>query len=325
MPHGLSELLLRLYRLAREVDAPVFKERAFALIKEYLPFESGLWGAMTVFAPDRTHVHWVFLDHQSMEMIENWQKYSARDPSHAEAVAADGHAIIVNLSNPKEAAGYHPKLIEHGHTYDICHSLSMVTHDPVLNLRNAISFYRGWAGKKYSEAERRFADELMPHLIEAWNVCAVRHVHAAADADPALARAVTDRAGSVHNAESGFTDLVRAEFPDWTGPVLPAGLVGPRTGPYEETFRGREIVVNTLRVLDDGMRVVGIRRLNAGSRLTPRELTVAREFATGRTYTAIAERLGVAPKTVRNQLQSVYEKLGVNTKVALVKRLEAER
>lgn len=325
MPHGLSELLLRLYRLAREVDAPAFKERAFALIKEYLPFESGLWGAMTVFAPDRTQVHWVFLDHQPMEMIENWQKYSARDPSHAEAVAADGHAIIVNLSNPKEAAGYHPKLIEHGHTYDICHSLSMVTHDPVLNLRNAISFYRGWAGKKYSESERRFADDLMPHLIEAWNLCAVRHVHAAADSDPAVARAVTDRAGSVHNAESGFTALVRAEFPDWTGPVLPAGLVGPRSGPHDETFRGREIVVNTLRVLDDGMRVVGIRRLNAGSRLTPRELTVAREFAMGRTYTEIAEHLGVAPKTVRNQLQSVYTKLDVKSKVALAKRLEAER
>ena len=52
--------------------------------------------------------------------------------------------------------------------------------------------------------------------------------------------------------------------------------------------------------------------------------TVAREFATGRTYTEITGRLGVAPKTVRNQLQSVYGKLGVKSKVALVKRLAAE-
>lgn len=320
MPHELSDLLLRLYRLAREADAPTFKEQAFALVKEYLPFESGLWGAMTVFAPDRTHVHWVFLDHQTMEMIENWQKYSARDPSHAEAVAADGHAIIVNLSNAREAAGYHPKLIEHGHAYDICHSLSMVTHDPVLNLRNAISFYRGWAGKKYSESERRFADALMPHLIEAWNICAMRFVTGAPSDEDVTARAVTDRAGSIHNAEPGFTDLVRVEFPDWTGPALPRECAG--TG---GVYRGREIVLIPLRTLDDGMRLLGIRRINAGSLLTPRELTVAREFATGRTYTEIAGRLGVAPKTVRNQLQSVYGKLGVKTKVALAKRLEAER
>jgi DNA-binding CsgD family transcriptional regulator len=324
MPHGLSDLLLRLYRLAREGQAPVFKEQAFALVKQYLPFESGLWGAMTVFAPDRTHVHWVFLDRQSMAMIENWQKYSAHDPSHAEAIAALGRTIIVNLSSPKEAARYHPKLIEHAHTYDICHSLSMVTHDPVLNLRNAISFYRGWSGKKYTEAERRFADELMPHLMEAWNICAIRYVHAGDEAEATIARAVTDRAGSIHNVEHGFTDLVRAEFPDWTGPVLPAAFVGAHAGLHDETFRGREIVVNTLRLMDDGMRVLGIRRLNAGSKLTPRELTVAREFASGRTYTEIAGHLGVAPKTVRNQLQSVYAKLGVKTKLALVKRLQSE-
>ncbi len=325
MPHELSDLLLRLYRLAREADASGFKEQAFALVKEYLPFESGLWGAMTVLAPDRTHVHWVYLDHQTMEMIENWQKYSARDPSHAEAVAADGHAIIVNLSNPKEAAGYHPKLIEHGHAYDICHSLSMVTHDPVLNLRNAISFYRGWAGKKYSESERRFADALMPHLIEAWNTCAMRFVTSAPNDEDVTARAVTDRGGSIHNAEPGFTDLIRVEFPEWTGPVLPQQCIRGTAGPGDGAFRGREIVLIPLRRLADGMRLVGIRRLNAGSLLTPRELTVAREFAAGRTYTEIANGLGSAPKTVRNQLQSVYAKLGVKTKVALVKRLEAER
>jgi DNA-binding CsgD family transcriptional regulator len=324
MPHGLSDLLLQLYRLAREGQAPAFKEQAFALVKQYLPFESGLWGAMTVFSPDRTHVHWVFLDRQPMEMIENWQKYSAHDPSHSDAIQALGHTIIVNLSSSKEAVRYHPKLIEHGHTYDICHSLSMVTHDPILSLRNAISFFRGWSGKRYTEAERRFADELMPHLMEAWNICAIRYVHSGSDSETAVARAVTDRAGSIHNAEQGFTDLVRAEFPEWTGPVLPAACIGARTGQHEETFRGREVVVTTLRMMDDGMRVLGIRRLNAGSKLTPRELTVAREFASGCTYLEIAQRLGVAPKTVRNQLQSAYAKLGVRSKLALVTRLQSE-
>ncbi len=323
-PHGLSDLLLRLYRLARAEDAPLFKQQAFALIKEYLPFDSGLWGAMTVFSPDRTDVHWVYLDRQSMEMIENWQKYSAHDASHADAIAVLGRTIIINLSSRKEAVRYHPKLIEHGHTYDICHSLSTVTHDPVLNLRNAISFYRGWSGKRFTEAERRFSEELVPHLTEAWNICAVRYVHAGTESEGVPARAVTDRGGSIHNAEPGFTDLVRTEFPEWSGPLLPAALAGGRTGANDETFRGREIVVRTLRLMDDGMRVVGIERLHAGSKLTPRELTVARQFAAGRTYAEIAAGLGSAPKTVRNQLQSVYAKLGVTSKLSLVKRLQDE-
>ena len=49
---------------------------------------------------------------------------------------------------------------------------------------------------------------------------------------------------------------------------------------------------------------------------------VAQEFVTGRTYAEIACRLGVAAKTVRNQLQSIYAKLGVKNKVALLKRLD---
>src|SRR4051794_8064492 len=103
MPHALGELLLRLYRLTREADAPEFKTQAFTLIREYVPFESGLWGAMAVPSPDQTHVHWVHLDNQTMEMIANWHKYSAHDASHEDAIEVFGRAINVNLKVKRQA------------------------------------------------------------------------------------------------------------------------------------------------------------------------------------------------------------------------------
>ena len=48
---------------------------------------------------------------------------------------------------------------------------------------------------------------------------------------------------------------------------------------------------------------------------------MAREYAAGRTYKEIAHAFGVAPATVRNQLQSAYGKLGVDSKIALAKCL----
>ncbi len=40
------------------------------------------------------------------------------------------------------------------------------------------------------------------------------------------------------------------------------------------------------------------------------------------THKQIAASLGTSPETVRSQLQNVYAKLGVGTKVDLAKRLE---
>ncbi len=58
-------------------------------------------------------------------------------------------------------------------------------------------------------------------------------------------------------------------------------------------------------------------------RLSLRESEIARAFAAGETYQAIAERLCLAPSTVRTHLTTVYRKLGVSSKLDLHKYFEA--
>jgi TolB-like protein/Flp pilus assembly protein TadD len=58
--------------------------------------------------------------------------------------------------------------------------------------------------------------------------------------------------------------------------------------------------------------------------LSAREREIADAYSAGESYSQIAERLCIAPSTVRTHLNTVYRKLGVSSKLALHKTLAAE-
>ncbi len=57
-------------------------------------------------------------------------------------------------------------------------------------------------------------------------------------------------------------------------------------------------------------------------RLSPRELEIARAYAGGDNYHRIADRLCIAPSTVRTHLAAIYRKLEVSSKIELLRILE---
>lgn len=59
--------------------------------------------------------------------------------------------------------------------------------------------------------------------------------------------------------------------------------------------------------------------------LSPREIEIASAYAQGDTYQAIAERLCIAPSTVRTHLAAIYRKLEVSSKLELHARLGGEQ
>jgi len=56
-------------------------------------------------------------------------------------------------------------------------------------------------------------------------------------------------------------------------------------------------------------------------RLTPREREIVESLLTGRTNKAIAREFGVTEQTIKNQLTTLFKKLGVGGRVELVTRV----
>src|SRR5262249_1445180 len=126
--------------------------------------------------------------------------------------------------------------------------------------------------------------------------------------------------GVIHNAEAGLAALFRREVPNWQGPAVPPGLVEALQQNASQ-FRGKAIVASVLRQLPDRRLHIPVRERAPLHPPTKRETTVAREFASGKTYKEIAKTLKTSPATVRSQIQTIYLKLGVSTKIDLARHV----
>jgi DNA-binding CsgD family transcriptional regulator len=135
------------------------------------------------------------------------------------------------------------------------------------------------------------------------------------------ARAVVDRYGVLYNVEPAFPALLRRELPAWEGPGLPAELL-PALERRDSEHRSGQLVLTIVRELTEQMFLVSVRARAPIDALSPRELMVAREFASGKTHKEIAKLFGTSPTTVRTQLRVIYTKLDVRTKVDLVREVQ---
>ncbi|MEZ5797547.1 MAG: LuxR C-terminal-related transcriptional regulator [Paracoccaceae bacterium] len=109
-------------------------------------------------------------------------------------------------------------------------------------------------------------------------------------------------------------------WPRWTGDHLPEQLVRLIAEPGTHILPDRDLVVTVEtapRFQGMGLRRLVLRRLHRFDLLTSREREVARELAVGKSAKEVARLLGLAPATVRNQTQSIYQKLQVDNRAAL--------
>jgi DNA-binding CsgD family transcriptional regulator len=320
---ALDEVLLTLYRLARGTPPPAFKDRALAAVRAHLPFDAAGWGTFAI-TRQGARVHSVHLLDLPMAMMADYEAVKQHDTLSVKALAEPGKTINVSIDATDWVL--HPDMVAHVRKWGLDHSLGTVFMDPALNLCNALSFYRGPGRPAFTAQEQRFKQRLMVHLVEAWNQNALRYVDRPEDSvdQDARAWALVDKEGMIYNGDPGLSALLGREFMGWVGPCLPTPMVdGLRCNP-PQAYLGQHLVAGAVRVLADGLRLVRVRPLAPADRLSARERTVARQFADGRTHKEIAQALGVTPSTVRNQLQSAYQKLNVSSKVELIRALPSE-
>ncbi|HTO07954.1 MAG TPA: LuxR C-terminal-related transcriptional regulator [Myxococcota bacterium] len=317
IPH--DHLVLELYRLTQVVPPPEFCDGALCLMKAALPFDSALWASFAP-TPAGPQGQWSHLHEIPAAMLEEYERVKQHDVVNQKLISGPGHTANVDLEQAASVA--HPDIVAHARRWRMEHTLATALLEPALGLFSLLSLYRAHRSRPFSEAERQLKEVLMPHLVAAWHMNAIHFLAAPPGPGRSLprARARIDRFGHIYNAEPGLAALLRREYQHWQGPSLPKALLTALAGSGEHN--GEQLVTSLVRALEDGTFVVCVRPRARADGLSQRELEVARAFASGLSHKEIAESLGTSPATVRSQIRAAYEKLGISSKVELLRQVD---
>lgn len=308
----LSALLLDLYRYARELPLAEFQEQALARLRAHLSFDSAWWG---VSAPNR-NIHSSF-PYRLPDHYETFYRESVSETDTLAQATLDcpGTAVYFTPVDMGHSPGLNRLAGRFGIRQALCASLTL----PTLNLITFLSLYRHESAPPFVEEERAFLELVVPHMWATWssNWTSNWIVPGSAGAQSSVSHAIADQCGTLHRAEPQFLELMRMEWPQWEGPILPAELQSQlRT---RGRYGGRVTTLQHTPVR--GLTLLEIRMRSVLESLTPRELAVAAAFGEGQSHKAIASRFGLSPATVRHYLRTIYAKTNVSNKAELANLL----
>ncbi|WP_233168161.1 helix-turn-helix transcriptional regulator [Xylophilus sp. ASV27] len=313
-----SHLLLRLYRLSHEQPVDRFQDEALELLKHVLPFDSAMWGSATMTAGG-IDVHTIHLHRQPAEMLMAYEEIKHLDT-----------AAQVVVLRPSETRAFDARawfngrhqraLLDYGRRFEQSHFFIGSMQNPATRFGRWLSLFRASPDAHGTEGERQLLATLMPHIQQALELNRLTHLNQLVHAPGAarLGSALADPRGMLHHMDAVFERALRTEWPCWAGSRLPEPVMAAAQR-GEPRLLARSLVI-TLHA-QHGLLWLRARPRCAADALSPREDTVARLLALGLTHKQIAARLQRSPATVRNQIQSVYDKLGVSNVAAMADAL----
>lgn len=325
VPRPVQEAVSEIYRGVLREPLPGFKETTLRRAGALIPFASAVWGSgvhssnemLSLSAVDRP-IDWL------LTYAAHWQ---GQDFLRAAAVARPGAALRNEDVMPPPADFRQTAIYrEFSSPGGVEHGMMIVEHNAITDLAEIICLFRSDPAAPFRDDEKALLEHLAPHMVAAWRQAQLAHHYRAAVSGAGIglsgqeSYAVLDDNGLVHAAGEDFCLALRDVSPTWRGPRFPPVL--------DDLVRGGRsaLVVGdyefTARRANDRRLFAVTKRVGAFG-LTPAETRVARLYVEGLAQRDIALRQGVSPATVRNQLASVYQKLGVHSKLDLLRALNS--
>jgi DNA-binding CsgD family transcriptional regulator len=320
LPADFNTLLLRLYRLSQELPIQLFQDAALAQIKQVLPFDASMWGTATA-TPDGIDIHTVHLHQKSPEMLAEYALVKHLD-SAAASVLGQSHVTRAFHSESWFSGAGNRDMRAFLHRFQQKNVLIAADSNPYTQFVHWVSLYRADEDAHCVEADRQLLSQLAPHVMQALALNRVMHLGQLGDADKAMSpygSAIADARGVLYHADPQFRGLAQAEWSDWRGPTLPMALIASLVASGQERFVGQTLVVR--RYFEHGLLFLKARSRCPADQLNLREWTIARRIAKGESHKEIAQALNRSPATVRNQIQTIYEKLQVGNIATLIEAL----
>lgn len=315
----LRQMLLALYSGSHEMPSAEFQDKALNLLKAAVPFDSAIWGTgmMTPHGLDFHSIHLhnepseviaerEHVKHQGKAFFEMWRRPATTKTFHSPTLYRD-----------RETSAFRDYMTRFGHQNCLISSeMSEIRQE--ISYAHWMSLYRSDADQHYTEREARLTALIAPHLREALRINRVLYMERLRNMQIDEAMSIVDAKGAVFHGDPGFAVLLRVEWSDWNGGMLPP-LLREALVAGDGRYVGKAIVVARICVTD--MIFLKARKRGAVDTLSARERNVASYVAQGLRNKEIARVLGTAQQTVRNQIQAIHSKLGVHNTAELISRL----
>ncbi|MDD1780437.1 helix-turn-helix transcriptional regulator [Enterovibrio sp. ZSDZ35] len=323
----ILQFVTLLYQASRHMQPDDFKQWTITQLRQLIHFDSAWWGrALFPEHSDTPEVHGNSLFQLPDNYFEQWQKIADCD-TIAENLYNNASEPFMAEVHVESMSGALCDFLWH---HDIYHVLSFMKVDPELLLDakgnmgdsmlvDFLSLYRNRKAVAFQPEDQDCLRLVMPHIALSLNHCLEFSVLTSQNTptNNAVEVAMFDSGFMLNTPSLGFTALIKRDYPDWDGCVLPEEI--QQSAQCKTTsWKGRHFTL-TFESMDSYWcsRAYPSSLL---SELTEREAQVAELFAQGKTYMEIAEEIHRAPATVRNHLQSIYLKLGIRNKVELVEK-----
>lgn len=312
--------LLQIYRSARTCSAAAFQPAVVAMLRSRFRFASMMWGnglllpASSEVVP--TALHKELLDD---EFLRRWaQQVVGRDPAIPLLARQPGRAHAIEVAQFYQ--GF-PELVAFGRQYGI--EYFTVIAGPGLEPEHTswLCLYRPSSMKDPTEADLRWLEAIMPHLAEAWRINVAIHT-AAQQSNPrsfALAEAATAR---LLVTDDKFKRLLAAEWMGFDGGFVPSPLARYWLDRDAVRFEGKFARFEAKKVTD--LVYLSANPVERHAVLSPRLRQVAVMYAKGLSHKEIAQRIGISPATVRNEIAAAYAQLQIHSKLELLVRIGTE-
>ncbi|RZT11257.1 regulatory protein, luxR family [Duganella sp. CF402] len=306
-----NHLILDLYGAAQECTPTEFSEYALLQLKRAVAFDSAVVLNIDTQTDGEMAVRSMHLSNQPPDQLLAWDQLDTPDYVLNEALQRRGVALA---RSSRDTFGRHADFMDYCDRYDIAHTLILIPPETTPNNHDLISLWRAHPDRHFSTDDSLASSLMLPHFFQSGQIN--RRLFANQEAHPALrVSLLANLAGCLHFAPRDAIALLQSEWREWAPPFLPTALIHGLSADPSRRYSGRHIVVKA-DVLGQTLHLQ-IAPQPATARLTGAEWNVAKLAADGMSYKEIARELGNSPATVRNQLHSVYAKLGVENKTQL--------
>lgn len=319
---AILQFAQQLYRMAQRAVSEPFEDLALAALTEQVAFDAALWFTGQIDG-GRLQVHRLHAYRMPPAALEPLVRLVRQRPEALEATAGAHGPAHMEDATALLARGVDAQAHEQLCRGRIERQLLIGTAACGSAGGEWLSLHRAQSDVPFDAQDCERLQVLMPHLSESRAVhraLCLRHASSEPGIVPGPHRALTLCDGTVLHCGAQLGEAIGAQWPEWTGLRLPAGLLvrAQREEPVPLAGRGERIQA---RRFTDAL-VLSLCCTPPQERLTRREYEVARRFAAGEDYHTVARRCGLAPATVRNLLRLAYRKLGINNRTQLVRLMQ---